>query len=81
MLDVSIDPNFLPEPVFVRDPLGDPLDPLDPEIPGRELFDEGTEPVLPQSAFRSNHQEFISLRNLRASDSKNRQLKPSPGFV
>src|SRR5829696_8090044 len=29
MLDVSIDPDFLPEPVFVRDPLGDPLNPLD----------------------------------------------------
>jgi hypothetical protein len=42
MLDVSIDPDFLPEPVFVRDPLGDPLNPLDPEIPGRELFDLGT---------------------------------------
>jgi hypothetical protein len=42
MLDVSIDPDFLPEPVFVGDPLGDPLYPLDPEIPGRELFDLGT---------------------------------------
>jgi hypothetical protein len=81
MLDVSIDPDFHPEPVFVRDPLGDSLNPLDPEIPGRELFNEGPEPVLPQSAFQSNHQKFISLRNLRASDSKNRHLKPSPGSV
>ena len=52
MLDVSIDPDFLPEPVFVRDPLGDPLNPLDPEIPGRELFDVETEPVFPSPRFR-----------------------------